>query len=284
MSSSTIEQPAVSDAGPSSSGSADGSPPDRSADSEHNAGAGSQGSESTADEGREGAGGEAPQASEVESLRAQVAAANARTAEHEKFLQTLLTPQGQEGAGEDPVRATVRQHFTESAQPGMEKFARELVEIAKRELAAEMGPQIGSLRQAVAGSAYERALGEKLDPDTIRSPEFKAFTKDMEGTIKSFRTLQKHDPDAAAQWAADRFRATSSGRAANAAERTRMQRAGTKLNSATPRGSGTQIPVLTVGANQEGKLSLMSAHLKQYGEGQDPADFYKKYVKQVPVT
>ncbi len=123
-----------------------------------------------------------------------------------------------------------------------------LVKVMRQQIAEEVGakvaPQLQSVQQTLAGSKFAESLSNKgIDPSVQRTPEFRAFVKQMEKDPENgvaFRKLRDARPAAAANWLAAEFGARGRVRTENTRQRERIEDAkGSRTNGASPRGGAT---------------------------------------------
>lgn len=161
------------------------------------------------------------------------------------FVQARLA--GRE-TGEDPIAALAKEKFGAVDEHGawskaMTDFGREIARRTREETLAAVEPRLRALDGTLAGSRFERGLADQsIPPETVKTREFKAHLKEMEGDA-AFRTLKAKRPDAAARWAAAEWKLRAESRAVAKADNERLERAkGAKLNGGVQRGSAVTPP------------------------------------------
>lgn len=259
------EAPAPEVAGIGTPGTADGSLPDGAEPAQET-------DEQATDEGAEpesgtSGNGKSPSA-ETARLKEQYEAMAAENARYADLLAQIdASPYGQklyqhlngqptEGAEDDAATAYVSRYWPRTVRNAdgdeienrnhevMVGLVKTIREDITRQLEAKLAPQLQGVQRTINGSKFERALSDRgLDASVQKSPEFRAFAKQMEHDPESgsaFRKLREAKPVAAANWLAAEFNARNGVRASNAAARERVDMSrGAKLNGSSPRGGAT---------------------------------------------
>lgn len=153
---------------------------------------------------------------------------------------------------------------------GMGKIAESMREEILGEVRAMLGNELGSVKQTMAKTEFERSVVSNGVPaKDLAAPEFQKHLKALRAD-PAFRTLESKRPGSAAKWAAAEWNARAMARQQNMANRERVDMAkGSKLNGSAPRGTATSTGKVDFDPRDPSSLSRISAHLKSGGSLSD---------------
>lgn len=276
MSTETAPEPKVADT--VRTGTADGSPP--SGDDVAQETRGQAGDEGESPESQDG--GKEDFSAEVQRLRARDEEHQAKIAEYEEALETLLSQQGNGSQPKDEVEEFISKNWPEmvedeNGRPVRNRAHETMSELVTRienrilgKMRGEIAPRLQSVDKTLNTTKFERTLADRgVDYETQRSPEFLAFRKQMERDPedgKMFRTLQNKSATTAAKWLASEFQSRNGRIRTQVRERKTHEDAKNGRSSVVQsRGSATAVRQFVYNPRDPQNLAKLSAFFANGG-------------------